>query len=300
MFTEPSPDHGHLLIKDGLFSSELNRTIADGSIMANDIYKADRTGVVFVYAGGPRGKTPAENQMWAQLGGQVNSMTLAPEVVLANELEIPVAALVVGHKYSVPDVENPKEEEIADTLVNARIGHRKNPEDRFCWKVSLLSFRIKSIVLLMSEMTTGELLSAIKEILPDFKTKGMTAKKLSGGNINNVWRVDGDPDSLIAKHAPPHIATNPDIPLSKERLSFEAKALSLFSSGSQLESIARRVVRPPKLLAFDPDRFTSSHGRCRSFYRFESGDNGVIIIKESRGEAGAVYRKLALQDAYGR
>jgi purine nucleoside phosphorylase len=29
-------------------------------------------------------------------------MSLGPEVVLANELEIPTLALVVGHKYSVP------------------------------------------------------------------------------------------------------------------------------------------------------------------------------------------------------
>lgn len=56
------------------------------------------------YTKGPRTKTAAENAMWARLGGQVNSMTVAPEVVLANELGIPVAGLVVGHKYSVPDV----------------------------------------------------------------------------------------------------------------------------------------------------------------------------------------------------
>lgn len=122
MFPEPSADHGHLLIKDGLFSSELNRRLIQKH--GDNIYQSEN-GVVFVYAGGPRGKTPAENRMWAQLGGQVNSMTLAPEVVLANELEIPTAALVVGHKYSVPDVENPNQEEIADTLTNARSATEK-------------------------------------------------------------------------------------------------------------------------------------------------------------------------------
>jgi len=105
----------------------------------------------------------------------------------------------------------------------------------------------------MSEMTTDELLTAIGELLPEFKTTG-AVMQLSGGNINNVWRVDGDPDSLIAKHAPPHIATNPDVPLSIERLSFEAKALSLFSSGGQLASLARHQIRLPELIAFDPDR----------------------------------------------
>ncbi|HKL14289.1 MAG TPA: hypothetical protein VJ915_01570 [Balneolaceae bacterium] len=122
MFPEPSAGQGHLLIKDGLFSSELNQRLQ--SEHKSEIYNAEE-GVVFVYAGGPRGKTPAENRMWAQLGGQVNSMTLAPEVVLANELEIPVAALVVGHKYSVPYVDNPKQEEIADTLTQARAATEK-------------------------------------------------------------------------------------------------------------------------------------------------------------------------------
>jgi len=122
IFPKPSAEHGHLLIKDGLFSSELNRRLIRQH--GSDIHIA-ASGVVFVYAGGPRGKTPAENRMWAQLGGQVNSMTLAPEVVLANELEMPTAGLVVGHKYSVPDVENPRQEEIADTLTNARSATEK-------------------------------------------------------------------------------------------------------------------------------------------------------------------------------
>ncbi|WP_340102934.1 phosphorylase family protein [Rhodohalobacter sp. 8-1] len=122
MFSEPSDNQGHLLIKDGLFSSKLNDWLI-GKHQA-DIHQAEK-GIVFVYAGGPRGKTPAENRMWAQLGGQVNSMTLAPEVVLANELEIPTTALVVGHKYSVPDIDNPKEEEIGTTLENARSATEK-------------------------------------------------------------------------------------------------------------------------------------------------------------------------------
>ena len=122
IFPKPSKEHGHLLIKDGLFSSTLNSWLIHQH--KKEIHQAEQ-GVVFVYAGGPRGKTPAENRMWAQLGGQVNSMTLAPEVVLANELEIPTTALVVGHKYSVPDVENPKQEEIGATLENARTATEK-------------------------------------------------------------------------------------------------------------------------------------------------------------------------------
>ena len=47
-------------------------------------------------------------------------MTLAPEVVLANELEIPCAGVVVGHKYSVPGIDNPDAASVADSLVRAR------------------------------------------------------------------------------------------------------------------------------------------------------------------------------------
>jgi len=112
---------------------------------------------------------------------------------------------------------------------------------------------MKFTALMMSDMTSDELHSAIQQLLPDFKAAG-TAERLSGGNINKVWRVDGDPYRVIAKHAPPHIATNPDVPLSSERISFEAKALSLFSANGQFHQIADQKVRPPKLYAFAPDR----------------------------------------------
>lgn len=117
MFTDPDANQGHLVLNEGLLSGSLSTQIYERH--ADAIHRPDEE-LVFVYAGGPRSKTPAENRMWAQLGADVNSMTLAPETVLANELEIPVAALVVGHKYSVPGVENPPEEDIRVTLEKAR------------------------------------------------------------------------------------------------------------------------------------------------------------------------------------
>lgn len=120
VFTEPSPDHGHLVLHDGLFSRQLTNQIAqlaegEGAPLAGE--------AVFAYAGGPRTKTRAENRLLGKLGAQVNSMTLGPEVVLANELEIPCAGLVVGHKYSVPDREAPSDDAaMAETLVESRRG----------------------------------------------------------------------------------------------------------------------------------------------------------------------------------
>jgi len=58
--------------------------------------------------------------MWPRMGAQVNSMTLGPEVVLANELEIPCAGLVVGHKYSIPDRDPPEQEALSATLDRSR------------------------------------------------------------------------------------------------------------------------------------------------------------------------------------
>lgn len=117
MFTEPSEQQGHLVLNEGLYSKELSGQLYRRN---NDLIHNKDQDIVFVYAGGPRGKTAAENAMWAQLGGQVNSMTVAPEVVLANELEIPTAAVVIGHKYSVPNIGNPNESGIEVSLERAR------------------------------------------------------------------------------------------------------------------------------------------------------------------------------------
>ena len=117
MFEKANPDHAHLVLSEGLFSKPLRhhlQTIADGLIADNS------KEVVFAYAGGPRGKTAAENRMWIKIGANVNSMTLAPEIVLANEMEIPCAGLVVGHKYSVPGYSNPDEEGVSVSLDRSR------------------------------------------------------------------------------------------------------------------------------------------------------------------------------------
>jgi 5'-methylthioadenosine phosphorylase len=117
MFVEPSEDQGHLVLTGGLFSRALGRQLR-GLDSRETI--APEAPCVFVYAGGPRSKTPAENRMWARLGAQVNSMSVGPEVVLANELEMACAALVVGHKYSVPGMATPSTPDLEQTLVEAR------------------------------------------------------------------------------------------------------------------------------------------------------------------------------------
>lgn len=118
IFTTPSDDHGHLVLDEGLFSRELGEQVA---AMAEKIGAPLGPGVVFAYVGGPRTKTRAENAYWRAMGAQVNAMTLGPEVVLAGELGIPTAAVVVGHKYSAPDAPPPPDAQtVARSLVDSR------------------------------------------------------------------------------------------------------------------------------------------------------------------------------------
>lgn len=101
----------HLVLEDGLVSSALNAWLRE---------RVDAPGVTFAYVPGPRTKTPAENRWWAAAGAQVNSMSVGPELVLASELEIPAAALVVGHKLSHPDHATPDRVGIAESLDRSR------------------------------------------------------------------------------------------------------------------------------------------------------------------------------------
>lgn len=98
IFPTPTPGQGHLVLEDGLCHGVLSERMR--LCIAQQGVSMHREGVVFAYVGGPRTKTRAENHFWARMGAQVNSMTLAPEIVLANELEMSCCALVVGHKYS--------------------------------------------------------------------------------------------------------------------------------------------------------------------------------------------------------
>ena len=117
MFHRPRADHGHLVLDEGIVSVALGAQVRQ---LAQEVGHPIATAVVFGYAPGPRTKTRAENAAWARLGAQVNSMTLGPELVLANELGIPCAGVVVGHKYSLPTAQKTAGDGVAESLVKAR------------------------------------------------------------------------------------------------------------------------------------------------------------------------------------
>ncbi len=114
VFDVPRAGQGHLVVVDGLFSRGLSAQI-------DAWLEAPAPRAVFAYVGGPRTKTAAENRWWTAQGAQVNSMSVGPEVVLANELELSVAGVVIGHKYSVAGRRDPLgHSAIADSLVASR------------------------------------------------------------------------------------------------------------------------------------------------------------------------------------
>ncbi len=118
IFPEPVPGQGHLVLEEGLLSRALGAQVRE--IAAGAGVPLAEGAPTFLYRGGPRTKTAAENRLFAAMGAQVNSMSLAPELVLANELEIPTAGVVVGHKYSVPGGVSPDRAGIAESLERSR------------------------------------------------------------------------------------------------------------------------------------------------------------------------------------
>ena len=99
VFPESAAGQWHLVLDAGLISDPLTAQLEG---LCRDAGLSPGPRAVFAYTPGPRNKTAAENVAWARLGAQIDSMTVAPEIVLANELGISCAAVGVGHKYSGP------------------------------------------------------------------------------------------------------------------------------------------------------------------------------------------------------
>jgi 5'-methylthioadenosine phosphorylase len=129
LFTTPQPNHGHLLLQDGMFHSGLNtylrRQIEEKGFLSHD--------VIFAYVPGPRTKTPIENRFWQQQGAQVNSMSIGPEAVLANELQIPVTALLIGHKYSLPSSPTASQKKHTHQSIDASLQESKKASEELIW-----------------------------------------------------------------------------------------------------------------------------------------------------------------------
>ena len=137
---------GHLVLKSGLISSVLSEQLIS-------FLKSRQLPVIsnltFAYVPGPRTKTQAENRYWYNLGAQVNSMSLGPEIVLANELEIPCAALVVGHKRSLAN----KSSSMIETQSQAHSSHLVSSES-LCSKSSKLQDEVDAMTISLKRSHT--------------------------------------------------------------------------------------------------------------------------------------------------
>ena len=100
-------------------------------------------------------------------------------------------------------------------------------------------------------MTETDLLRYVETHLPDFVARG-TPERLPEGNLNVVWRVPGEGGSLIVKHAPPYVASNPDVDLDPNRIVFELRSLEALSTRGALADVRRDDVRPPRPVYADP------------------------------------------------
>ncbi|WP_022836907.1 phosphotransferase family protein [Salisaeta longa] len=102
-------------------------------------------------------------------------------------------------------------------------------------------------------MRPDALSDLLPTLLPTHAPFG-TPVPLPGGLLNHVWRVPTTRGPVVVKHAPPHIASQPEVPLDPSRLTFEARALALFAPEAPLAALATPSLRPPRRLAFDAAR----------------------------------------------
>jgi 5-methylthioribose kinase len=101
--------------------------------------------------------------------------------------------------------------------------------------------------------------------------------RLPEGNLNVVWRVPGETQSVIVKYAPPYIASDPDTPLDPSRLDIEAQCLKTLEPSGSLSPLSSPDVRPPHLLDANRDPH--------------------VILMEDLGDVPTLGRWLRTQDS---
>ena len=94
------------------------------------------------------------------------------------------------------------------------------------------------------------LLHYVCEQFPGFRPTALP-RPLTGGLMNHVWRLPGEPESLILKYTPPYLAAAPSVPMDTFRFHIEARCLKDFGPGGALAALTRTGVRPPRLVHAD-------------------------------------------------
>ncbi len=105
----------------------------------------------------------------------------------------------------------------------------------------------------MNQLETENIINLVDRHLSWFQPKGQP-QRLKGGNLNYVWRIEGQPLSIIFKYFAPHIAVAPEIPLDLKRMVIEARCLQAFSENGEFAPILNPEIRPPQVYYFDESR----------------------------------------------
>ena len=101
-------------------------------------------------------------------------------------------------------------------------------------------------------LSPDDVLKHLEQHLPEFIASG-TPNLLEGGLVNYVWRVNGSPEPVVVKSAPPFVATSPDILLNQHRIVIEAKIMAAFAPGGLLDGLDQERIRPPRPLNLDEE-----------------------------------------------
>ncbi|MEZ4323122.1 MAG: hypothetical protein R3F61_36990 [Myxococcota bacterium] len=122
IFVDGVGPQGHLSLDEGIVSPHLNKMLRGIATMLGS--PLDVREVDIWHVAGPRQRTNAENRALAAAGVEAVSMTLVPEMVLANELGISTTALVVGHRSA--------HEPLSASEVERRLAEARQPLETLC------------------------------------------------------------------------------------------------------------------------------------------------------------------------
>ena len=85
-----------------------------------------------------------------------------------------------------------------------------------------------------------------------FDADAVGAARLTGGLMNEVWRIEGNPMSVVKIYSDRSV-DNPGVELTPDRSRFEAAALQVVEHDDDLSHTLRPDVRVPRLLHFEPN-----------------------------------------------
>ena len=102
-------------------------------------------------------------------------------------------------------------------------------------------------------ISKDDILAFATRYIPDYTFDGSVIP-VQGGLINEVWQLQAVPAPIIIKHAPPYIASAPDIPLKPARIIFEGRCLNLLDEEGALAHVSSPDCRAPRLIARDEDQ----------------------------------------------